>query len=206
MITGNGPIEVDDKGVVNLLNELKARMSDLTPVMGAIGQRIQSSVQQNFEVGGRWSGIVKSFLGGSAKWKELKPATKKRKAKAGKEKTLIMSGILKNSISSTVTPDSVTVGTNVPYGAIHQFGGDIYVGARTVKTRHRTDAKGNLLRQDGFKNLVKFASAKHKRVKERFYSAEAHTIHIPARPFLVIQEEDFAQNNLTILSYLVKGL
>ena len=75
-----------------------------------------------------------------------------------------------------------------PYAAIHQFGGTIQRAPYSTKVRHRTDAKGNLLRTAAFngKGLV-FAKDKQKRAKERWFEVKAYSIKIPARPFLPIQ-------------------
>lgn len=82
-------------------------------------------------------------------------------------------------------------GAAVNYAAIHQFGGDIEIPAHSRKTRLRTDKQGNLLRQGdkGNKaNLAVFAKTKgdkaHKRYRESTSEIPAHSVHIPARPYL----------------------
>jgi len=46
-------VEVKDEAVVNLLNRLKSRARDLTPAMRVIGEIVRSSVLKNFMAGGR---------------------------------------------------------------------------------------------------------------------------------------------------------
>jgi phage gpG-like protein len=74
-----------------------------------------------------------------------------------------------------------SIGSNVKYAGIHEFGGVIKVGARKGTARLRTDKSGTLLRQRGHENLAVFARANHKRVKQVAYEAAAHEIHMPAR-------------------------
>jgi phage gpG-like protein len=188
----DGSFYVDDTGLELLLSELKAKLKDMTPVMKAIGGIVEASVQENFEVGGRWSGVIGSFLGGSQKWAPLAEQTMKRKQEANKTKTLIWSSALMNSISSEAGPDSVKIGTNVPYAATHQFGA----------------AKGD------FGDMVQVWVKAHVRKTKKYGEVEVdehiRTMslpwgNIPARPFLVIQEEDFLDISKKILDYLVKA-
>jgi len=86
------------------------KASDTSKLMKNIGEIALTSVQENFELGGR------------PKWPALAAATIKRK---GHDKPLIQVGTLKN-ISRKVTPNSVIVGVQPAakdYAAIHQFGG-----------------------------------------------------------------------------------
>ncbi|WP_164844460.1 phage virion morphogenesis protein [Azoarcus sp. DN11] len=73
------------------------------------------------------------------------------------------------------------------YAAIHQFGGTIDRAPYSTKVRHRTDAKGNLVRHGGGKNLAVFARQKrdpHEQFRETWASVDAYQITIPARPYL----------------------
>jgi phage gpG-like protein len=149
-----------------------------------------SSAQQNFETEGR-----------PGTWVALKSATKKFKEKHGWTKILFRSGQLKASITGQggVTGNSATIGSNKAYARIQNDGGTISMPARVYKTRHRTDAKGNLLHQTDigmgphYRNssrMLVFAKASHKRVLERQFTGEAYAITIPARPFLLVQQAD----------------
>lgn len=96
----------------------------------------------------------------------------------------IKTGRLRSSLRHTpaVSDDSgtmVTIGTNVKYAAIHEFGGTIN---RTVKpgiARLRTNKDGSLLKRG---NLATFARLKHKQVREVAYAGgKSYAIKIPAR-------------------------
>src|SRR4030042_5496640 len=91
------------------LAALRGKMKNMTPVMKIIGQVIRTSIQKNFEQGGRPEG-----------WIRLSPATKKKR---GGSKILVDTARLKNSIKVRASSDKVVVGTNVIYAAIHHFGG-----------------------------------------------------------------------------------
>jgi len=80
-----------------------------------------------------------------------------------------------------------SIGDNVEYAAIHEFGWRIVHKPRTGTVRLRTDAQGNLLRQaagtGALGHLAIFAKAEHKRVKVQFQSKGFETV-IPERaPF-----------------------
>jgi phage gpG-like protein len=91
----------------------------------------------------------------------------------------------KATISGTAIESSI--GSNVIYAGVHEFGARIEHKARTGTARLRTDAHGNLLRRG---NLATFARSGHKRVKEVAYEAGAHTLEIPARAPVTTGIED----------------
>jgi phage gpG-like protein len=84
---------------------------------------------------------------------------------------------------ATVGPCGVesSIGSNVVYAAVHEFGARIEHEARSGTARLRTDNRGALLRQAGYENLALFARAGHKQVKAVPYQSGAHTVEIPAR-------------------------
>ncbi len=142
-------IDIQTIGIDSILLRLKKMINgfkDLSPALFNIRERLLMSVEENFLEGGRYKS-GKSFEGGDTKWKKLSKATIKERTKRGDwpGQILVESGILKQSISGSVTENSVTIGTNVEYAAIQQFGG---------------------------------MAGRGKKVK------------IPARPFLVIQDDD----------------
>lgn len=120
-------------------------------------------------------------------WAALAPAT--RRAKKG-TKTLTESGDLRLSLVAQATDAAGVVSVAQPYAAIHQFGGTIERKARTATIRHRTDARGQLLRSAimGGQGLI-FAKASHKRALARDVEIGAHSIKIPARPYLPVRSD-----------------
>jgi len=58
-------------------------------------------------------------------WVPLEPPTiaKRRKGAGGGEPSILVdTSILRNSITSKIRGNRITVGTNIPYGLFHQFG------------------------------------------------------------------------------------
>lgn len=101
-------VTVQDQEVKALLARLQARTGNLTPVMRTIGEIIRESVMRNFEEerapdGQRWKPSLRAMLTGG--------------------KTLTDSANLRNRFNVRASRDRVSVGTEVIYAAIHQFGG-----------------------------------------------------------------------------------
>ena len=86
---------------------------------------------------------------------------KSARAEAEGGQTLTDTARLKNSIGYEATPNSVAVGTNVEYGAIHQFGGEIKPKSATA---------------------LKF------KVGDQFVTTDS--VQMPARPFLGFSDDD----------------
>lgn len=89
---------------------IQANAADLTPAMEEIGGMLVTSTQDRFEHGVDPMGI---------EW----PVSGRAESENGQ--TLIDHGHLRDSITFVADSTSVQVGTNLVYGAIHQFGGVI---------------------------------------------------------------------------------
>ena len=108
-------VDINDADARKLLNELRGRMRDMTPVMDAVGAVYASGAQQRF---------VDQVDPDGKPWKPLSPVTLARRRKAGRGGVQILrdTGRLMNSISYSTAGNTVTVFTNVAYGATHQYG------------------------------------------------------------------------------------
>lgn len=99
-------------------------------------------------------------------------------------------GILQNSITSKVSGDRVYVGTSVKYAAVHQFGarkGSFGTVLARVRSHERTrDGKTHTVRAHARKQLVPWGD-------------------IPARPFLLVQDEDRVELEAVLADYIFKG-
>jgi len=173
-------IQIDSSAVTAAFNRLLALGEDMTPVMRAISKTLKDATEQNFAA---QAGPLGAWL-----------ALKDKKRASGK--ILQDTGRLAASIAAAYDSQSASVGTNVIYAAIHQLGGDIDHPAYSIKQRLRTDAKGNLLRQEGHKNLAVFAKGSHKRAREVVAEHGAHTTHIPARPYLPVTPDGNLQDGV----------
>lgn len=173
-------IDVDDAAVRAALARLVALGRDLTPVMQTIAGVMHDAVDENFAQQGR------------PRWPDLRPSTLRRRRDRGKDaKILVDSTRLVNSIKRTYGPDFAQVGTNVEYARIQHFGGTIERAPYSTRVRHRTDAKGNLLKQGKHGRLLIFARDQHKRARTSWHEVKAYRITIPPRPFLVLTAADW---------------
>jgi phage virion morphogenesis protein len=160
-------VDVDTRPVQTLLDGLLAKLKDMTPAMREVGEIVVNQSAEAFEDGGlpghRW------------------PESSRVKAAGGQ--TLVNTSRLRRSINSSADMDSVEVGTNVAYAAIHQFGG---------KTKPRV--------------------IQPKNGKALFWPGAAHPVQsvnhpgstIPARPFLPDESGlDWAEIESALTRYLV---
>lgn len=171
-------IEVQDEAVQAALGRLAASGSDMSVPMRAIARALRNITEDAFQ---------KQASPFGPAWAALKPSTLAGRRGGGEgAKILQDTGQLAASISSSSDATSATVRAGKRYAAIHQFGGTIERPAYSTKTRHRTDRKGNLLRQEGNPNLLVFAKDSHKSVLERWHEVNGFSIDIPARPFLPV--------------------
>ena len=104
-------IEMDGADAVReKLREISSRVSNLRPVMKAIGDRVVEQTKRRFEAGGP--------APAGTPWKPPKTPNPKR------IRTLTVSGQLRDSIRFQLIGDNeVAIGTNKVYAAIHQLGG-----------------------------------------------------------------------------------
>jgi phage virion morphogenesis protein len=179
-------IHVKDADAQKMLEQLASKIKDIRPVYMDFGAHMERSIQKNFDAQGR-----------PVRWKPLKPMTlfssisqrktyykggrftaAGRKALTGR-KVLTDTARLRNSIHSTATSQNLRIYTNVEYAAIHQFGG---------KTRpHKITAK----------------NAKALLVYPFFFKSVNHPgSNIPARPFLLVQAEDWTYLKNRIAQFL----
>ena len=163
--------EVRDEGMAVGLARVAEGLRSPLPLFRDIAGFLEKETEDNFAAQGRPA------------WLGLSPRTLKRRG--ADAKILQDTGRLAGSIATSYDRTHATVGTNVRYAAIHQLGGTIQRAAYSKQVRHRTNAKGELMRTDGFngKGLV-FAKGRHKRALTRWFEVPAHAINIPARPFL----------------------
>lgn len=108
-------IEIDNREVKNRLLELAKRGAYLRPLMKNIAGIMAYSTEENFREEGR-----------PEKWQDLSDVTKELRKKKRKwpGQILQVEGMLASSISTYYDKDSAIIGSNLPYAAIHQLGGD----------------------------------------------------------------------------------
>ena len=155
-------ITIDDTGVRQGLARLLARGENLAPAMDEIGNMLVNSVLSRFQTrngpdGKPWKPSIRALTEGGV--------------------TLTDRGHLRDSITHRTGPDSVEVGTNLTYAAIHQFGG-------TIKAK---TARG-----------LKF------RIGDRWSTKQS--VDIPARPFLGLDAGDRDEITEILRDHLAEAL
>lgn len=171
-------IKIDDSELQVVLRGIIQRCDDKRAGLEKIGGVVVESVRHNFHVGGR-----------PTKW------TPSKRAKADKipgrtAATLRDTNRLMNSITSSVSADHVLVGTNVVYAATHHYGA----------------------KQFSFGTVAAKVS-EHTRIARsgKSYKVSAHTRKmrlpwgtIPARPFMLVQDEDIPTIELIMAKHLMQ--
>jgi phage virion morphogenesis protein len=131
---------IHDQDVKAALKRLQEKVGNLKPAMDEIGQRYERSVLDNFSKqsspdGTPWlpNKVLSNYMAytGTAKGKKRKEAyTKAGGLRANfsrfleNKRILVLTNALRGSIHYQATSNSVTIGSgNIPYAAIHQFGG-----------------------------------------------------------------------------------
>jgi phage virion morphogenesis protein len=172
-------IEITDE-LTPALTRLLEVADDPAEIMGGVAGYLLTSTQQRFE---RETGPD------GKKWQALSPRTANARAGRGR-KVRGADHILRDTLrlyqSLTTLSDatSATIGTNVVYAGIHQFGGTIQQAERSQKL--------SLKRIRGKKG-VRFVKAGTKGATERDVTIGARAITIPARPYLGINDADRAE-------------
>lgn len=160
-------IEHNVPAIRRQFDKLARKTSNTGPVRKDIGEYLLTATEERFN----------TQTGPDGKqWQEVKPRTRKRKKHP---KILTEQGHLRGDIHYELQDDSLLLGVGIAYGAIHQLGGEIKQEARTgVVTHFKKVGKGQ-----------RFSKAKGADYK-RSLNHKAHTIKMPARPFLGISRAD----------------
>lgn len=170
-----------------VFKKLLSKIENRTVVMKDIAGIMLDEVHENFNQGGR------------PPWRALAEITKKDRRKKGysldPRYILQRTGQLLKSIHASSDNDSAQVGTNKAYAGVHQFGKDIYQGARSSLYQQARYIRGN--KKGKFK--------KESRDKRQFgegFTFKARTISIPPRPFLVISESGLDKIKQSIVDHI----
>ena len=191
-------VHMDDREVRLGLGELGAAITDKGPLLRIVGELMRGSIARTFREEGSPAGS----------WPRLALSTLKKKGYTSGHKLLILSGRLFNSITYTPSDDTLTVGTNVVYAAVQNFGSADRrggsVGAQ-AKIPGRGSAVGSFdylrssFKRTGSHTLTD-KRGRTRTIRKRHEGPAnqtkvhvgAHERHgnIPARPFLVFRPED----------------
>ncbi len=150
-------VKADATQARKLLGELASRTKHLRPVLLNMGEHLLRSTKDRFDAQVDPAGRP---------WKPVRPDTMARKRT---KKILIERSYLRDLIRYQVQDNVLVVGTDRPYGAIHQFGGK--TPPRTIRATRK-----KALAWPGAAHPVK--AVKHP------------GSNVPARPFLGLSEDD----------------
>lgn len=173
--------------VVDLTNYLQragTRLAADPSFLVQAGEVLVSSVQRNFNEGGRYSGTG-DFEGGTQKWKPWSREYAKRQKKRGRSNVLMDRGQLRASIDVRIEGGQLALGSNREYAAIQQFGGTISIAGYERDVKFRRVTKGD-------HSVIQFArnDATGKDVFTKRVKYPGRVVTIPARPYVAIQSED----------------
>ena len=156
--------DISLEGLEAALNRVQAPLENLRPLLTAVGGHFESEATERFRT---------NVAPDGSKWEQSE------RAKAEGGKTLLDHGHLRDSIHTVVGVDTVEIGTNLVYAAIHQFGGT--TKAHVIKAR-----AGGVLAWGG----GKFAK-----------SVNHPGSVIPARPYLGIAAGDETEVELMAVDH-----
>ncbi len=138
-------VDVQDHGVQDALQALSKRVSNMQPILKAIGEDIMERTKQRFGTstgpdGLRWQGnsiaTIQAMLASARARKGgvLKNGNLSKKVQTGLagKKLLVDSGSLARQFHVSANANSVTVGNSMIYAAIHQFGGKAGKGKKVT--------------------------------------------------------------------------
>lgn len=179
-------ISISDEALRAALGRLIASLTDTTPTMRDLSEIMIDASARAFD------NTADPATG--TPWKPLSASRQRQRAKKGRSIANMLqdSGLLVGSIARPsgqgavrdIGPDHALVGTDVPYAAIHQFGGK--TGPRIIRAK-----KGKALKIPGigFRRSVNHPGSV-----------------IPARPFLGVGPTDIQDMLDTITRNLQKAL
>lgn len=169
-------IRIEDEAVNAAIDRVAKAGGDTRPLMEEFVGAMLFSVERRFE--------TESSPDGQP-WAPLSPRTAAKRIggkRRGTENKLRVSGRLYQSITGEASAREAAVGSNLLYAAIQQTGGTIEMPQRQATVRLRK-----------VKGRTRFAKKTHERKREMDVTIGAHTITIPARPYLGFSDDDRAE-------------
>ncbi|RWE75449.1 MAG: phage virion morphogenesis protein [Mesorhizobium sp.] len=172
MATEGIQLRLVDQAVMATLDRIERLAENPASIMASIASFLVSRTQRHFQ----------TETGPSGKWKPLSPRTaagRIGRRRRGTDHILRDTTRLYSSITGESSDSEAVVGTNLIYGAIHQLGGDVKIPAREQDIHLGRTNRGK-----------RFVRASAKRKETMRVNIGAHTISIPARPYLYLDDED----------------
>lgn len=162
---------IDDTDFHKLVGEVADRITHNRQILEAIGHIGEDSIRTNFAAGGR-----------PTPWTPLKHRD---------GQPLRDTGRLMNSIGHQVDGDTVLIGTNLVYAAVHNFGakkGSFGAVVAKVREHARKTRSGNSTTVRAHTRTVKIPWG-----------------DIPAREFMLLQDEDVIEIKGLLVDWIMEG-
>ncbi len=175
-------VTVDDQAVQSALNHTLSGLENLRPAMKQIGEYMVERTDERFREQRDPDGMP---------WRPISRQWLQRKQRGYITKILQMRGRLRKSIAYQAERDRVSIGTNVVYGAIHQFGGSITRYAQSRMVNFRVDKSGR----------SRFAKKKRANFQQAVTYGQTRTT-LPARPFLGVNQQDSNEITQIVVDHL----
>lgn len=168
-------VSVQDETVQKKLDELLDRMDNRRGFFVNVGEQLLNSAKTNFEKEAGPDGIP---------WQRLLPKTIQRREEKGLTpiRVLRARGRLAGTINYLPSDDNVRIGSPMEYAAIHQLGGEIEKPERTGTIYQHYDPETDEFDQR-FRKKSQSTFAREVKFK-------AHSIRMPARPFIGVSKAD----------------
>ena len=164
-------LSIQEGELQQFLRQLNLRLENKVEINRRIGQTVVDLTDDRFKTQTDPEGQP---------WQDLKPGTWERKRRTGGIlKILQEQGTLRDTIVYEADSQGVSIGSNLPYAAIHQFGGTVRQGARS-------GFLGYKLGRDG-RPGNRFAKRKNADFEQPVQYG-AREFEIPARPYLGLSE------------------
>jgi phage gpG-like protein len=177
--------------------EIKIKMEEAAAALARYGASLQNRSELLATLGaGQLVSIRRTFYeegSPTGSWPQLSPVSLRWKKYTDGHKLLIGTSLLLNSINAQTNGNTVVIGTNVRYAGVHQFG---YFGPQSVKGY---SFSRSVARRDGWeKSIITNKLGRNQMVNRKIVGGVefvtvkpfTRTVHIPARPFMVLRPED----------------
>lgn len=180
-------LEFDAAGALAAINEAAQAMGNPQAMFRDMGEYLLRAHARRF---------ASQTAPDGTPWQALSPRYQRRKKK-NQDKILVLDGHLMNTLRYQASNDELLFGTNRKYGAIHHFGGDIEIAARSQQAYFRQDGRSGEVGN-------RFVSRQKSNFAQQV-TIGGYKITIPARPFLGTSDDDnYALVNIA-MKYLLPG-
>jgi phage gpG-like protein len=184
-------LKLDDRECLRVLDKIARKGQDAGVLMAQVELDMIGAVEENFRQQGRPS-----------KWADLRPSTKRARAKKGHwpGSILQVKGILAKSVQGKHDSHSVTVGTNDKRARMLHFGGVSSHAARERVLHFKQTNRGKMTHgRPGTGDKFAKAKGSHYGMKVQ---GKAYQVKISARPFMVMVASDIDKIKRHALSFL----